>query len=182
MIAFVDLDGVLCDSIGEMFRRFGRGKEPKDCRGSYDTSTILGIRDPWSQFGSDFFADVGWTNDGRQLFEAVTGLVGRDHVCICSSPTYESSSAEGKLRWIRRKLGHDYERQYVLTPNKWLLAGPDRVLIDDCDAEICKFRSWGGSGILVPRPWNSLYESCDGDVVSHVAHELGKWFRLRKAG
>lgn len=156
MIAFVDLDGVLVDSIAEMFRRFGRGKTPKSCEGSYDTSTILEIPDPWSQFGADFFADAEWTPDGKDILSAVGSIVGEENVRICTSPTYETTSAAGKLAWIRRNLP-TYERRYVLTPDKWLLAAPDRVLIDDCDTEVELFREHGGHAILVARPWNSQY-------------------------
>ena len=171
MLAFVDMDGVLCDSIAEMFRRFGQGKTPKICKGSYDTSTILGIQDPWSQFGADFFESVGWTEDGRRILETVEQASGKDNVYICTSPTYESTSADGKLRWIRKHIP-EYERRYVLTPNKWLLSRPGRVLIDDCDEQIEGWGIDGGIGILVPRPWNSKHLQSGIDVPAYIRNEL----------
>ena len=50
-------------------------------------------------------------------------------------------------------------RRYALTPQKHLLAGPNRILIDDNDRNIEAFRAAGGIGILFPQPWNANHES-----------------------
>lgn len=157
MIIYVDLDGVLVDTVQEMFRRFGRGIMPKDCHGSYDTSTILGIDDPWSQFGGSFFDDAVWTEDGRDIWNVVVKRQSSQvEVRLCSSPTCEPDSAAGKLRWIRKNMP-GMSRHYHLTPMKEDLAGPQAVLIDDCDLNVDAFRANGGHAILVPRPWNSKH-------------------------
>jgi hypothetical protein len=168
--ALVDLDGVLVDSVTEMFRRFGQGKTPAVCQGSYNTSTILGIDDPWSQFGGDFFEYAAWTFDGRDLLDVVESICPVKDIFVCTTPTYESSSAEGKLRWVRANLPQ-YERQYVLTPYKELLAAEDSVLIDDCDENVDRFIDAGGYAILVPRAWNRLYKF-NGSVVQYVRDQL----------
>ena len=178
MTVYLDLDGVLCDTITEMFRRFGRGKTPKLMEGSYDTSTVLGIPDPWSQFGADFFDLADWTPDGRDILAAVEEVAGKENICICTTPTYEPDSAAGKLRWIRKNLP-EYQRRYVLTREKWRLARPNSILIDDCE-EVCRsFRddagqrqSWErGRTILVPRPWNPLHRFI-GDIPLYVRTHL----------
>jgi len=40
---------------------------------------------------------------------------------------------------------------------KWLMAGLDRLLIDDADHNIDKFVQYGGHTLLVPRPWNHAH-------------------------
>jgi hypothetical protein len=156
MIVYVDLDGVLCGTVEEMFRRFGRGKTPKEMQGSYDTSTLLGIPDPWSQFGADFFAQAEWMVDGRPILNAVERIAQPRNVRICTCPTVETTSAAGKLAWIQNNLP-TYRRRYALIVEKWWLANPDAILIDDCDEQVDRFIVAGGKAILVPRPWNSLY-------------------------
>ncbi|HEC03675.1 MAG TPA: hypothetical protein ENI81_09085 [Phycisphaerales bacterium] len=168
---FVDLDGVLVDTVGEMFRRFGRGKTPRDLKGSYDTRTALGLTcDPWSQFGGKFWSEAPWMEGSHDWFRHLAGAGGSENIYLCSSPTHEPDSAAGKLRWIQQHLPY-YARRYVLTPCKELLAGPDCMLIDDCDDVVDAFVRAGGRAILVPRPWNSLH-AFDGDVVAYMIERI----------
>ncbi len=84
-------------------------------------------------------------------------LVGRENVCIATSPTKCPESLAGKLDWIHRVMPPWMHRQYAITPRKHLLARPDALLIDDVEDNIARFEAEGGHGILVPRPWNRLW-------------------------
>ena len=84
-------------------------------------------------------------------------LVGRENVCIATSPTKCPESLAGKLDWIHRVMPSWMHRQYAVTPRKHLFARPDSLLIDDTEANLDRFQEEGGQGILVPRPWNKRW-------------------------
>lgn len=84
-------------------------------------------------------------------------LVGRENVCLATSPTKCPESLSGKLEWIHRKMPSWMHRQYAITPRKYLFARPDSLLIDDVEENINRFQVEGGHGLLVPAPWNKLH-------------------------
>jgi 5'(3')-deoxyribonucleotidase len=173
MQALVDLDGTLLDVVGAMFRALGTDTTFADIRGNYDMAQVIGLQcDLYSVFGPDFWEHLPWLPDGEKLLAEIGQAIGWKNVSLCTSPTLEPSSAEGKLRWIRQHLPVFWERRdYILTPLKWRLATPNTILIDDCEDQVNQFLDHGGKAILVPRPWNSLWEF-QGDVVQHVRDHL----------
>lgn len=66
-------------------------------------------------------------------------------------------SAAAKYDLIRKWLP-EYEQQLFIGNSKYLLAGPDRILVDDSDKNCEEFVAAGGNAILVPRPWNKGYD------------------------
>jgi rfaE bifunctional protein nucleotidyltransferase chain/domain len=168
----IDLDGVLVDTHGAMARLLGLDLRPETLKGRWELDRVFNLPSDWfAMFGPDFWESAPWTSDGRDILH-----VGLDHfppesVFLCSSPTRDSSSAMGKLRWIERHLDESWLRRYVLTPCKHLLARPNVVLIDDCDANVRQFVGLGGQAILVPRPWNSFY-AFQGNVPEIMARRL----------
>ncbi len=177
---FVDLDGVLVDFFGSMARALGRDWDPDQCRGEYDPGKIFGCRtDLFSVFGPDFWETADWMPDGRDILAAVLEVVPRERVFICSSPTHETASPMGKLRWIERNMP-GWARHYILTPFKQALVSPGAIILDDhdeqisaCVKEIVKRRVDDSHPILVPRPWNSLWRKAQGlDVAIWIGDEL----------
>jgi rfaE bifunctional protein nucleotidyltransferase chain/domain len=151
----LDLDGVLVDFVGEIMRRLCPGKSYRDFEGCYDLAETLGVpTDLYSMVGPDFWESCPWMPDGQAILRAAVTAVGSSQVYLCSSPTHESSSAMGKLRWIEHHLGDEWLRRYVFTPVKQLCAGPDVILIDDCDDNLEAFDDAGGRSVAVSRPWN----------------------------
>ncbi len=152
----VDLDGVLVDFFGSMAKALNLPWEPRDCRGEYDPGRMFALpTDLFSLFGPDFWEAADPMPDGLAILKAACDAVGRDQVWLCSSPTHESSSAMGKLRWVEKHLDIHWGRRYIFTPDKFLLANERTILIDDCDEQLRRFRGAGGCIILVPRPWNA---------------------------
>jgi rfaE bifunctional protein nucleotidyltransferase chain/domain len=165
-LALVDLDGVLVDFFGSMARALNLPWEPEECRGEYDPGKIFGVpTDLFSLFGPDFWEAAGWMPDGREIWSTVLRLFGEENVYLCSSPTHESSSPMGKLRWIERNLDAQWSRRYIFTPCKSILATNETYLIDDCYEVVAAFCHRGGRGVLVPRPWNVLWDFHDSSGV-----------------
>jgi len=78
---------------------------------------------------------------------------------ILTSPTWHGSSAQGKIAWMNRVLapiaGKRAFRDYVITPQKHLLANASALLIDDRQFAVKSFADHGGQALLFPQPWNS---------------------------
>jgi hypothetical protein len=100
-------------------------------------------------------------------------LVGRENVCLATSPTKCPESLAGKLDWIHRHMPPWMHRQYAITPRKHLFGRPGALLIDDLEENIRRFEQRGGCGILVPRPWNRLREA---EPFEAVESQLEKFF------
>ncbi len=79
---------------------------------------------------------------------------------ILSSPARNSDSLKGKLESLKLMFGERF-RRYILTPNKRLLAGRNRILIDDYERHCEEFEMNGGDAILFPRQWNINHEMAD---------------------
>lgn len=172
---FVDLDGVLVDFVGSMARALGREWNPDECRGEYDPGKMFGCRtDLFSVFGADFWETASWMRDGAAIWGTVLNAVDPDRILLCSSPTHETASPMGKLRWIERHVDLHWMRRYIFTPVKAALASPSAILIDDSDKQVNAFRKAGGTAILVPRPWNSMWKEVPHipDVAAWVGQKL----------
>jgi len=157
VIVFLDMDGVLVDFAHGTARLFGLPLDEVEANGDR-THDVAGVtqKEFWRKIES---AGRRWWEDlppypwASRLVEAC-GAVG--DVYVATSPPRDCPAAgSGKLAWIRRYLPEVYAaRRYFVGTNKWLLAGPDRVLVDDDIRKYRAFTAAGGQAALFPRPWN----------------------------
>ena len=90
-------------------------------------------------------------------------------VYFASSPGMGDEAATGKLNWLRRHGFLQYrDMNYMLGHDKWLMANPGNVLIDDSVEQVSKFHGAGGQTILFPQPWNWHVEPGPQDKVRSV--------------
>jgi hypothetical protein len=73
---------------------------------------------------------------------------------ICTKPSTCPASLAGKMSWLQRHVS-PVIKNYIMAPQKWPLAQPGRLLIDDSDENCQGFAEHGGSVLLFPRPWNA---------------------------
>lgn len=166
-VCYLDLDGVLVDFVGGALKLHGKEIPPKEVQWNFPRQ--LGFADTlakefWDLLGYDFWANLGWTHEGRETLKAVEGAF-YDRVCIMTSPCNTPGAVEGKVAWIKREIP-DYSRRFVVGPAKHLFAGPGKVLVDDNDDNVEQFRLYGGRAVLVPRPWNHR---------RHLTDDLGRF-------
>ena len=88
--------------------------------------------------------------------ELYNGLSRIAPVKFCSSPSRDPHSIVGKMIRLFEWKGYNF-RDYVITPQKHLLAGNGNVLVDDLDQNVNKFRTAGGKAVLFPSVGNSNY-------------------------
>lgn len=156
----LDMDGVLVDFVGGAFAWHGK-TIPDAVPWSIWEAMGLSEREFWEPLGYDFWANLGWTEDGQDLVERLEEMAGTANIAILSSPCLTAGCAEGKLAWIKRHVPQ-FSRQYLLGPAKEFAASPDRVLVDDYWHNVEKFRKCGGAAVMVPRQWNALAHLCSG--------------------
>jgi len=155
MLILLDLDGVIINWLDGVCKWFDIPYEPEAVT-SWDimpklTETTktefwnkLNTPDFWEHL-LDFYPDS--INFIKELQKQHT-------VILCSSPAY--GCAGYRQNWIQKNLpDFFYAGDYILTPNKWVCANKNTILIDDSDNNCDKFNELGnGTSILYPQPWN----------------------------
>jgi len=63
-----------------------------------------------------------------------------------------------------------FQRRFLFGPAKAFCASPERVLIDDYDGNVDKFRAAGGHAILVPQSYNSRSHLPISDCLAAIRH------------
>ena len=152
---YVDLDGVMAAWTETVYAHFGKVMPEGDI--AYDVHHDLGLdeADMWdvlNALGPAWWAELPPYPWMRGLWSGLSDL-GTD-IAVLTSPCTVGNSAMGKTQWIRRHIGADF-RAYVMTADKWRLAHPRAVLVDDSDEKLRKFSEHGGLSVVFPRQWNS---------------------------
>jgi 5'(3')-deoxyribonucleotidase len=102
--------------------------------------------------------------------ELVDYLQSKFEVHICTSPSRHSDCLSGKDKWLKKHI--NFKRNFVMTPNKELLAKENHCLIDDFGSNVEKFKNNGGKSILFPQPWNDNYELSRVNKVEYIMNKL----------
>ena len=159
---YFDLDGVLADFVGGALMIHNR-TDVEHSQIPWDMPAHLAMSPEafWAPLGFAFWRDLEPHDDGMELFRRVEELVGRDRIALVSSPCQTAGCDEGKRAWVAKHLP-GYERSLFLGGDKWKLAGPTKLLLDDHEGNLVKFRDAGGAAVRVPRPWNDGRHACVG--------------------
>lgn len=163
-IIYLDMDGVLYDFVAA----FGKVLDIPDIKdhvapGIRDIAPQIGMTkdEMWQKIdhhGYAFWNDIPTYPWAQQLVDLVERNSSEWY--ILSSPSRSSDSLKGKLEALKLMFGERF-RRYILTPNKRLLAAPNRILIDDHERHCKEFEDNGGNSILFPRQWNQNYAKAD---------------------
>jgi hypothetical protein len=177
---FLDLDDV-CNTLAPfVLHSVGCGISPSDY-GRYPREHGFNIADAanamlgqplytpailWASVPRSVWVNVPESPFFGWLLETCADAVGRENVCIATSPTKDPECLAGKLEWIHDHFPRWMHRQYAITPRKHLLARPDSLLIDDYRENTERFEALCGHAILVPRPWNDNWPADPRDFLS----------------
>lgn len=174
-VCYLDMDGVLVDFVAGacQVHRSTLYLEPHLV--TWDFWKTMGHTEAefWAPMGFNFWADLNWTSEGSELLKRIEDIFG-ENVVLMTSPCDTIGSVEGKVEWIRRNCP-TYSRRFFVGPPKHLTAAPSKLLVDDSDDNISKFKAAGGQAVLVPRPWNAsrhLMTPGGGFVVADVLNQL----------
>jgi 5'(3')-deoxyribonucleotidase len=152
-IILLDMDGVVCDFVSAACVACGH---PGHAVTGWDFNTDFGMTmtEFWAAIdaqGLTFWRDL---KEYPGFWRMYRELVKQADVIFLTTPSQSPYCISGKLQWLQERFGQDF-RDFSFTPRKELLAGPDRILIDDSDSNIATFAAHGGRTILWPQPWNA---------------------------
>jgi 5'(3')-deoxyribonucleotidase len=168
---FVDLDDVLNNFTPHILRYLGCRNAtyksyPRACGFDLVKSANALLRverftpeSLWSSIPQSVWREAPKSPECDDLLELCAQTVGRENVCVLTTPTTDPTSLAGKLEWIHAKLPAWMHRQFLIGPCKQLCASPDCLLIDDAQHNLDEFARQGGQVIPFPRPWNNAYET-----------------------
>lgn len=159
-----DMDGVLAEWHRKMAELLGQNWDDLPT-GSYSLKDTFGVSAEdakllWHKKGVEGWVTIPPTYFfiplKRLMFELVEQGV---KVGICSDASFAPRAAEGKHAWLNAHgIPTDWPR--IMTREKYILARPETLLVDDSPAQVSAFREHGGRALLVPRRWN-----CGSDLV-----------------
>jgi 5'(3')-deoxyribonucleotidase len=104
----------------------------------------------------DFWAELSWMHDGREILAAVcrTALQCHAEIYLLTTPMPNNGSWSGKAEWLDYNMPMFKRRVIMTNVDKSIFADAHSLLIDDKDSNVEGFVAAGGYGLLVPRPWN----------------------------
>ena len=177
----LDFDGVFVDFAGASCEVHGR---PEYQVTSWDFFKDWGITaeefwEPIRSEGEYFYENIVRPYPWAHELLAVCREFDENCVFASVAAGGHAEDYSGKLRCVRKYFG---DMPLIILPGttertpkgvKHMLAAPDRVLIDDSDANVSAFCEHGGSAITFPQPWNAALGLTD-KRVEHVRKALEK--------
>lgn len=157
---FIDMDGVLFDFVTATSRAHNRPSPYLAARnyGHWDMAKLWNITPEafWAPLNYEGF----WSNMeplpyARTLVE--TCLKYTDNICVLSSPS-ESKYCVPEKRASIKKYFPEFGKNILFGASKQFIAGPNKILVDDYDVNVDKWRGAGGTATLWPQPWNSGHQ------------------------
>lgn len=133
---FCDLDGVLTN-FDARFKQYSR-------MGAKEYITKHSEKEFWAfitKAGEKYWSEMPWMPEGKTLWEYIS----KYNPKILSSPSRDTSSRIGKKRWMEKELPNT---ELILSNNKANYSGFNKILIDDREDNIYKWKAAGGIGIL----------------------------------
>lgn len=169
----LDMDEVFVDFAEAALKAHGIKREELEAKrrlGTWSMADVLKISkfefwEPIHALGTGFWEYLNWLPWGKRVIEVVANS-GIDWVVVTtqsSSADNEEASHAGKIRWLKREFGSDFDR-YQITAYKQLLAGPNRYLIDDSFKNCLNFNLAGGMGLVFPSYGNLLIKHAQNPI------------------
>lgn len=162
MKLLLDLDGVCADFVKAICKTHDKPYPYTEAEnlGCYDIPTLWGM--PEREFYAPlnnvrWWIDVDPIPDLSAIKELIFKYFKLDDICILSFPPPTAPFAMvGKWIWCNNYLPEIRNKLFGNT--KDFCACENVILLDDDQHKIDKFRMAGGRGVLMPRPWNPMFD------------------------
>jgi len=172
----MDLDGVFADFAGAAAALHGHwGK--KIIKFDFYKDWNITTEDFWAkihEMGDEFYKEMvlpyPWATELLELVEQT------DEFVIMTKPSDHPCGYSAKKIWIDKYLQPHTPAKIdiVVGSMKHLLAGKDRLLIDDFTPNCERFRECGGYAVEFPQLWNSKSRYSNGSM-PYVREQLTTW-------
>ena len=176
---YLDMDGVLCDFMTPALLALGYNPAEIMARwpkGQWDLCKVLPYEPGAFQRAIRDQGPLFWSNLPKYswmwpLLDRSRGIVGFGEVRLLTDSTLTMHSVTGKRRWISNIFGSLFKGYNLTDGEKWRLAKPGCVLIDDNETICQKWEQEGGIAILFPQPWNSSIKNPH-ELISNLHNEI----------
>ncbi len=113
--------------------------------------------------------------------ELILAIDDADDFVILSAPSQSEWCYAGKKVWVDQHIAPVLGRspELMIGSKKHLLAGPDRLLVDDNDGNVQKFTEAGGHTVTFPQLWNSQASLTGEARMAYIHHALNFWKSYR---
>jgi hypothetical protein len=146
---YLDVDGVLADWQTAAIKAVGldpgsaavKGILAKNPRQMENLPGFERMSSCIADLGTKFWEDLQpfpWTT---QLIKLATDAVGVENVALLTNPGKYAHACTGKFIWWQK---HCSQLKCVITKDKYLLARPDVILVDDDARKLHEFQTYGG--------------------------------------
>jgi 5'(3')-deoxyribonucleotidase len=158
MVIYVDCDGVLGDWVKQVHLWADKPLKPWKAWDGFSENGITQAQiDDMMSFVS-FWDSMELLPGAKKLWAEVGKLA--DSVYVCTRPFPDPNCLYGRAVWLERELDIEI-RQTIYMHDKYELARPGAILIDD-NVDNCRlFEAKGGRAILYPQSYNSTIEIKD---------------------
>lgn len=176
----LDMDGVFVDFTGGLFKRHGWTR-PKGLL--WVQANHKGHQDVFATCDYDFWADLDWTPQGRELVQGFLRDFGARNIYTFTSPLWENLRGcyDGKRAWLAKHVPELLEN-YIPASVKHIAAGPNALLVDDRHENLNAFLDHGGNVMPMPQSWNDYAVFHDEDERYTVEHWLEAARLWRESG
>jgi 5'(3')-deoxyribonucleotidase len=163
----LDCDGVLADFVSGAAEV--HGKSPEILSWDFWIEWGMEPEEFWAPLATrDFWLGL---RPYRWAGELLAGLREIGEVTVCTAPMHLNTEVciGAKLDWLESYFGIRPE-SVMVGRKKHLMAGKDRILIDDSDENVYQFWRMGGSAVVFPQPWNLAAGRNYQHVLNSVEH------------
>ena len=158
---YFDMDGVLARFVCGSLKAHGKSLPIMETTWDFFSQVGLSASEFWEPLRNvEFWANLERHDDGFQLWQMVSLRYEVDSIGFLTSPGCPQS-VDGKKEWLSKHLAPEWAKRAIFAERRELCAAPCKLLIDDHEPNIVKFKQHGGKGVLVPRPWNCRRDECD---------------------
>lgn len=167
----LDMDGVISDWVKSACRVCDvdlNNKEIRDkLKNGADLNEIVPDQEMWDKInaeGEKFWLEMDLLPLAKKLYKALTDTGHK--VWFCTSPGKDNPiPASPKIEYIQK---HFKTNNFIITYDKSICAGPNKILIDDSVKKLKPFEEAGGKIFR----WTNQYELIDNGTVDEVIKTL----------
>ena len=139
---FLDLDGVFANFDLGLFKRLG--KWPHEVEKKTLWKTVNSV--------NDFFYTLELHDDAEHLWAYAKQFQPK----FLTGLPMMANGRDQKVRWVAERFGDEWETIVVPKREKQLYSGPNRVLVDDTQANVDQWVNKGGLGVLHVDVWQTI--------------------------
>ena len=177
-----DLDGVLGDFTTAACKVHGKEGYVSDKWNFFEDwgLTVDQFWEPIHALGDDFYEF--YVKPYPWMAPLLSNIDSVDDFIIMSHPAGEHPSEySGKRVWVDKYVNKWFDRKVTLIVggDKHLLAGPDRLLLDDNDKNVADFVKAKGYALLFPQRWNK-HKADPSGLLMGVYKGLNAWKAISK--